>query len=122
MPAWRAGRTDVVFDDAAFDEDLERASPAGRAVALSTRASYIAYGCPLANLRVCEAESPDGIRLGGCAKLYLPAPAGRFGMVFALRRREGRLLLSYLAFGVRHHPRDSNAPTVYQLAHLRLHR
>jgi hypothetical protein len=27
----------------------------------------------------------------------------------------------FLAFGVRHHPRGSRRPTVYQLAHRRLH-
>lgn len=29
--------------------------------------------------------------------------------------------LDYLAFGVRHHPAGSNAPTVYEIAHRRLH-
>jgi len=29
--------------------------------------------------------------------------------------------LDYLAFGVRHHPAGSNAPTVYKIAHRRLH-
>jgi hypothetical protein len=42
-------------------------------------------------------------------------------MVFRIERREGRLLLAYAAFGVRHHPRGSMAPTVYEIAHRRLH-
>jgi len=41
-------------------------------------------------------------------------------MVFRIERRNGKLRLVYAAFGVRHHPRDSNAPTVYQIAHDRL--
>jgi hypothetical protein len=29
--------------------------------------------------------------------------------------------LEYIAFGVRHHPAGSKAPTVYEIAHRRLH-
>lgn len=44
------------------------------------------------------------------------SPAGR-----ELRVDESRQpYLAFLAFGVRHHPRDSNAPTVYEVAHRRL--
>jgi len=42
-------------------------------------------------------------------------------MVFAIRRQEGRLVLAYIAFGVRHHPGGSHAPTVYEFAHQRMH-
>jgi hypothetical protein len=42
-------------------------------------------------------------------------------MVFAVKRQEGRLVLVYLGFGVRHHPKGSHALTVYQIAHRRLH-
>jgi len=41
-------------------------------------------------------------------------------MVFRIELQGGKALLSYAAFGVRHHPRDSNALTVYQIAHGRL--
>ncbi len=34
--------------------------------------------------------------------------------------RPGYVPAVFKAFGVRHHPRDSHAPTVYQLAHQRL--
>lgn len=72
----RSGRTTALFDDAAFAEDLRRAS--------------------------------------------LPPPDGKFGMVSRIERRDGKLRLVYAAFGVRQHPRGSNAPTVYQIAHDRL--
>jgi hypothetical protein len=42
-------------------------------------------------------------------------------MVLRIVRKGDRLLLSYLAFGVRHHPKGARAPTVYVLAHRRLH-
>ena len=53
-------------------------------------------------------------------KVYLPPPAGKFGIVFEIDRQAGSLVLAYLAIGVRHHPLDSHALTVYQLAHKRL--
>jgi hypothetical protein len=65
----RQGRAPALFDNAAFAEDLGRASAAG-----------------------------EGVALG---------PA----------EREGKSLLAFAAFGVRHHPAESNAPTVYEVAH-----
>jgi hypothetical protein len=53
-------------------------------------------------------------------KIYLPRPAGKFGMVFRIELRDDKAILAYAAFGIRHHPRDSNAPTVYQIADGRL--
>jgi hypothetical protein len=40
-------------------------------------------------------------------------------MVFELRH--DRHIRELVAFGVRHHPRESHAATVYQIAHHRLH-
>jgi hypothetical protein len=40
-------------------------------------------------------------------------PAGQSAAEIARR--------DYLAFGVRHHPAGSNAPTLYEIAHRRLH-
>ncbi|HVR04671.1 MAG TPA: hypothetical protein VMS02_01430 [Solirubrobacteraceae bacterium] len=110
----------MVFDETAFREDLRRTGQAGCDVALATRAAYSRAGCPIASLRACDDAARDETRLPGCVKVYLPSPAGRFGMVFAIERRRGRLLLAYLAFGVRHQPPEAHAPTVYQLAHRRL--
>jgi hypothetical protein len=121
MPAGKAGHAEVFFDKAAFDEDLQRAAAAGRAAALAARDAFVHDGCPLTELLACNDEAPDATRLPGCVKVYLPSRAGKFGMVFAIERKAGRLLLAYLAFGVRHQPHDSHAPTVYQLAHRRLH-
>jgi hypothetical protein len=121
VPA-KAGRARVIFDELTFESDVRRASATGRAVARATRRAYAREGCPVKNLHACEAEAADGSRLPRCVKSYLPPPAGRFGMVFEIDRQQGRLVLAYLAFGVRHHPRDSNALTVYRIAHERLHR
>ncbi len=49
-------------------------------------------------------------------KVYLPRPAGKFGLVLRIELREGKSLLAYAAFGVRHHPGDSHALTVYEIA------
>jgi len=71
------------------------------------------------SLRRCE-EGRDGTRLPICVKVYLPPPAGPFGMVFRIARDNVGTKLTLLAFGVRHPPRHSNAPSVYRLAHWRL--
>ena len=117
----RSGRAPALFDDAAFAEDLRRASEAGREVALGARRDFEADGVPLASLLACDEEAPDGTALRHCAKLRLPAPDGKFGMVFRIELRDGKPVLVFAAFGVRHHPRDAPAPTVYEIAHHRLH-
>lgn len=71
-------------------------------------------------LRRCDPEGRDGTKLPAGFKVYLPAPNGKFGMVFRFVRDSEGLALRYLAFGVRHHPRNSNAQTVYEIAHQRL--
>ena len=58
--------------------------------------------------------------LAACFKVYLPPPNGKFGMVLRFVRDSDGLALRCLAFGVRHHPRGSNAPTVYEIADRRL--
>jgi hypothetical protein len=116
----RAGRAPALFDDTAFVEDLIRASDTGREVAVAARSEYEQDGVPIEQLLACDEEGSDGTELANCVKIYLPRPAGKFGMVFRIELREGKSLLAYAAFGVRHHPRDSNAPTVYQVAHGRL--
>lgn len=120
MPASR-GHAPVLFDEDAWVADMARTSTNGRAVAEATRRDYEQDGCPIADLLACQKDAADGTNLPGCVKVYLPAPAGKFGMVFAIRRQEGRLVLAYIAFGVRHHPGGSHAPTVYEFAHQRMH-
>jgi hypothetical protein len=110
------------FDEHAWEADLARATPAGRAAASAARREFEKRGIPIGQLRRVNEHGRDGTELANCAKVYLPAPAGRFGMVFNLAiDRDGRPVLAYLAFGVRHHPRGSQSSTVYQLAHERLH-
>ena len=115
------GAAPVVFDDLAFSEDLSRTTDNGRRIAADTRTAYERHGCPVDDLLACQEQATDGTDLPGCAKVYLPAPVGKFGMVLAIKRQEGRLVLVYLAFGVRHHPKGSHALTTYQVAHRRLH-
>jgi hypothetical protein len=116
----RRGRAPALFDDAAFAEDLRRAGDSGRGVALGARREFEGEGVLVGNLLACDEEGPDGTALRHCLKLRLPPPDGRFGMVFRIEVREGRAVLVYAAFGVRHHPPDSQAPTVYEIAHERL--
>ena len=116
----RSGRAPAAFDDAAFAEDLNRAGDNGARIARAARSEYERDGVPLDALMACAEEGRDGTLLANCVKVYLPRPIGNFGMVFQIERRDGGLLLAYAAFGVRHHPRGSNAPTVYRIAHTRL--
>lgn len=110
----------AVFDDTLFDADVQRASDAGAAAARAARKRFEAGGVPHDELRKCEAEGPEGSQLPSCLKVYLPPPAGRFGMVFQLEIVDGRGRLQYIAFGVRHHPPESNAESVYRIANGRL--
>lgn len=117
----RPGRAPALFDDAAFDEDLRRASDAGKEVALASRREFEVEGVPVSSLLACDEEGPEGTALKHCVKLRLPPPDGKFGMVFRIELKEGRSVLVFAAFGVRHHPSEANVPTVYGIAHNRLH-
>jgi len=109
------------FDRDAWAEDLARTSRSGRVAGEAARRGYELSGVPVDELRHVQEEGRDGTILPHCVKVYLPPPAGRFGMVFQLVLVQGGPRLEYVAFGARHHPRGSNAPTVYQIAHRRLH-
>ena len=114
----------VGFDDDALAEDLGRL-PASAEIALRAFRKELRRdgGLPLSRLMACQAEGRDGTRLDGCVKTYIPWPDGRFGAVFVPAKHPSRpLALRAFAFGVRHHPRGSNAETVYEIAHLRLRR
>lgn len=110
------------FDADAWEEDLAGSTAAGRQAAEAARKDYERSGIPIAQLRRMAEHGHDRTVLPNCMKVYVPAPDGRFGMVFMLKfQPDGRPVLMFLAFGVRHHPRGSRRPTVYQLAHQRLH-
>ncbi|HWY19435.1 MAG TPA: hypothetical protein VNY27_12080 [Solirubrobacteraceae bacterium] len=113
-------RFTVGVDDILFDEDLAHTTAAGRAAVAPLIGRLKNTGVPKSWLKGCQAESRDGTRLTGCVKIYVPRPAGKFGMVFKVIDVDGRLRLEFLAFGVRHHPVGSHAPTVYEIAHRRL--
>lgn len=110
----------AVFDDALFAVDVKRASDAGANAARAARKRFEGEGVPRDELRLCEPAGTEGAELPHCLKVYLPPPAGRFGMVFQLEIVAGHGQLRYVAFGVRHHPRESNAESVYEIAHRRL--
>jgi len=110
------------FDTDAWEEDLARTTPNGRAVAEAARRGYERSGIPIEQLRRVAEHGRDHTILPDCAKVYLPPPNGRFGMIFMLKfEPNGRPVLVFLAFGVRHQPQGSQRPTVYQLAHQRMH-
>lgn len=108
-----------------FDRDLERHEAASRArdVAERARAEFEDAGVPRPELVRCASEGRDGTRLAGRLKVYLPLNADErpFRMIFSPIVHEHELALLYLAFGVGHQPRGSHAPTVYEIAHRRVH-
>jgi hypothetical protein len=116
----RPGWAPALFDDAAFAEDLRRTSKAGEEVARAARKEFEGEGVPVTSLLACDEEGPDGTELRHCVKLRLPPPNGKFGMVFRIEQQKGRSVLVFAAFGSHHHPANSNAPTVYEIAHRRL--
>jgi hypothetical protein len=110
----RRGHARVLFNEGAFAEDTMRSGPGRGGGAAGGSQSVERDGVEIKALRRGDPEGPDGTRLPSCFKVYLPVPSGKFGMVVLRFVRDGDgLALRYLAFGVRHHPRDSNAQTVY---------
>ena len=59
----------VIFDEAAWEEDMTRASTAGRAAANAARREYETAGVPLAALQACDPEGPGGTQLRRCMKI-----------------------------------------------------
>jgi hypothetical protein len=114
-------RFSTQFDDEWWVADLARSTPNGRKVAEVTRSGYESKGIFRKDVRPCEKEGPEGIDLERCFKVYLPPPIGRFGMVFRPEFVGHKIVFRYIAFGIRHHPRNSHAESVYQIAHRRLY-
>jgi len=108
----------VGFDDDALAEDLEHLSAAAKdALRVFRKLAQREGGIPRSKLKACQAEGRDGTKLPGCVQTYIPWPDGRFGAVFAAVTHPTRpLSLRAIAFGIRHRPRGSSAPTVYQVA------
>lgn len=114
----------VGFDEDALAEDFERLSKGAEDALTAFRKELQREGgLPQSRLKACHDEGQDQTMLGGCVKTYIPWPDGRFGAVFvAVKHPQRPLALRAISFGVRHHPPDSNAETIYEIAHRRLHK
>ncbi len=113
----------IVFDESILNSDLQRL-PAAAETALHRLHAQTQRdgGIPRGHLKRCHGEARDGTDLEGCVKTYVEWPNGPWGIVFRAGDDPRRPFALYtLAYGRRHHPRDSHTPTVYQLAHQRLH-
>jgi hypothetical protein len=111
------------FDEEAIEHDIAHL-PREAALALQALRHDVdnVGGLPLPRLKSCRSEGRDGTRLAGCVKTYVPWPNGRYGLVLKAVEHPTRPWgLRAIAFGIRHHPRESNAPTVYDFANQRLH-
>jgi len=102
---------------------FRRGSPA-RVAAERERALLERNGVELTQLLRCDRQGPDGTRLAGRLKVYVPIssrpPSERpFGFVFELGLDGDTPFLSVVAFGERHPSRG--ARSVYERAHKRLH-
>jgi len=104
------------FDPDAWETDLARSTPDGRTAAETAKVDYERSGVPAERLRPCDPEGRDGNRLENCLKVYVPHPAGKWGIVFMLLEIDSRLRLEFMGFGMRHHPKNAHAPNVYDLS------
>jgi hypothetical protein len=117
----RGPRFAVRFDELAFAEDLQHATAAGRRAGERARRALERDGVTAERLLRCQPEGRDGTRLGGCVKTRIPWPDGRWGIVLVpIASSTGALTLRAFAFGERH-PTAPWRPSVYQVAHRRLH-
>jgi hypothetical protein len=114
-------RFEVRVVEEALEEDLGHATEAGQAAMKAVVNELRSDGAAKEALKRCEDEARDGTKLGGCVKLYIPEPAGQWGAVFAADEEAAKPALVLLAVGERH-PSKPWRPSVYQIAHRRLHR
>jgi len=111
----------VVFDELVWKQEHDSASAKARARADEARLQYEKHGVPRGQLLSCAAEGNDGTQLPGHVKVRIPHPDGPWGFVFAVTiDEEKRAVLHFRAFGMRHPPKASNKPSVYERADRRL--
>lgn len=111
----------VVFDELVWKQEHDSASPGASTKAGAARSQYEKNGVPRGRLLSCAAEGQDGTRLPGHFKVRVPHPDGPWGFVFAVVIDEKKgPVLHFRAFGMRHPPKASNKPSVYERADLRL--
>jgi hypothetical protein len=118
VSAGEGPRFEVRIDEILLAEDLARCTQAARAAIEPMITELRDAGALIKWLRRCEDEGRDGTRLGGCVKLYIPQPAGRWGAVLAADEEASKPTLVLLAVGERH-PERSWRPSVYEIAHRR---
>jgi hypothetical protein len=115
----------VRFHDAVWREAVRGFSGRPLVIATSTRSTLEGSGVALEALRPRDANGPDGTRLAGCAKLYLPITDGPpsqrpFAFILQLARdTDGELVRVSVAFGHRHP--DAGVRSVHERAHRQLH-
>lgn len=114
-------RFEVRVVEQVLAEDLAHCTPAARAAIKPVVATLREKGAPRGWLLRSEDEGRDGTRLGGCVKLYLPQPAGQWGAVLAADEAATKPALVLIAVGERH-PERPWKPSVYEIAHRRLHK
>jgi hypothetical protein len=118
-------RLPVRFDHAIWHEAMRGFSGQALQIATTARSATEQRGVALADVRPCDADGPDGTRLAGCAKLYLPAGEGPpserpFAFVLQLARESASdLVWVFVAFGHRHPA--PGVRSVYERAHRQLH-
>lgn len=115
-----AGPRFEVRIDEVLVEDLRRCTKAARTAIEVVVDDLRGNGAPLDWLLRCEEEGHDGTRLGGCVKFYLPRPAGQWGAVLTADVEASSPALVLIAVGERH-PDRAWRPSVYEIAHRRLH-
>jgi hypothetical protein len=71
----------VRVDKQVLAEDLGHAGEAAQAALTPAIRELEERDALPGSLRPCEDDAGDGTRLGGCGKLYIPAPDGRWGAV-----------------------------------------
>jgi hypothetical protein len=114
-------RFQVRIVDEALAEDLSHCTIPARTAIKSVVATLREKGAPREWLLRCQEEGRDGTRLGGCVKLYIPPPSGRWGAVLTGDEESEKPALVLIAVGERH-PERPWKPSVYEIAHRRLHR
>ena len=102
-------RVAVRINAATWREELERFEPGSSPLlaAERERRRLEADGLDIVDLQRCAAHGPDGTRLSGLVKAYVPlsrasASERPFGFVFSPGRDEHGVYLAFVAFGERH--------------------
>jgi hypothetical protein len=117
----------IEFGALEWEEEVERYGPRSpaRSQAQSARRT-IKVGKTKLDWKRCKADGPNGTKLPGCRKLYVPlgkdgASEAPYGFVFQLiQKPDDSLAWNLIAFGERH-PSNERTRNVYERAHKRLH-